>query len=283
MPETIVLDDKHTAGVVRVVRSSLETIRNLLGDGADNEETMAQIIQLEQLEQLLMDQAARLDAINKVLEEFNYSVAHELFAPLRRISGFTQEIKSRFSDDLDPTGMSTLDGILESAQQMNELIDALMQLSRMSHLEIQPETVDLSGIANEIVQELSLKEPQRQVAFSTSSPLEATADATLLAVALRKLLENAWKYTRHSDPAQIAMGETFADGKRVFYVRDNGIGFDMADYGRLFHPFQRLHDVNLYPGNGIGLTAVKRIIDRHHGLIWAEGASGKGATFYFTL
>lgn len=104
MPEPIVLDDKNTAGVVKVVRSSLETIRNLLGDGADNEETMAQIIQLEQLEQLLMDQAARLDAINKVLEEFNYSVAHELFAPLRRISGFTQEIKSRFSDDLDPTG-----------------------------------------------------------------------------------------------------------------------------------------------------------------------------------
>lgn len=166
---------------------------------------------------------------------------------------------------------------------MNELIDALMQLSRMSHVELQPETVDLSSIANEIIQELSLKEPQRQVAFSTSSPLEVTADGTLLTVALRKLLENAWKYTRCAEAAQIELGEMLSDGKRVFYVRDNGIGFDMSDYGRLFHPFQRLHDINQYPGNGIGLTSVKRIIDRHRGQVWAEGASGKGATFYFTL
>jgi light-regulated signal transduction histidine kinase (bacteriophytochrome) len=235
------------------------------------------------LDQLLMDQAARLDAMNKVLEEFNYSVAHELFAPLRRISGFTQEIKLRFGDDLDAAGVNSLDNILESTQQMNELIDALMQLSKISHLELQPATVDLSIIANEIIQELSLKEPQRQVAFTTSSPMELTADGSLLAIALRKLLENSWKFTVKSESARIELGELHSDGKKVFYVRDNGIGFDMAEYGRLFHPFQRLHDHSLFPGNGIGLTAVKRVIDRHEGRVWAEGAPGKGATFYFTL
>ena len=282
MAETM-LADENTAGVVKVVRSSLDTIRNLLGDGADNEETRAHITQLEQLEQLLMDQAARLDAINRVLEEFNYSVAHELFAPLRRITGFTQEIKLRFGGNLDAAAVGTLDSILESTQQMNELIDALMQLSRLSHLELQPGTVDLSIIANQIIQELILREPQRKVAFTTSSPLEVTADGSLLEVALRKLLENAWKSTVHAEAARIELGVMQIDDERVFYVRDNGIGFDMCESGRLFHPFQRLHEYHLFPGNGIGLTAAKRVIDRHQGRIWAEGAPDKGATFYFTL
>jgi len=248
--------------LMKIVRSSLETIRNMLGDGAETEESRAQIQQLEQLEQLLMDQASRLDAINQVLEEFNYSVAHELFAPLRRISGFTQEIRRRCIADLESEGIGSLDSILESAQRMNELIDALMQLSRLSHIELQPAAVELSTMASGIARELELGAPQRPVAFSIKPELRVTGDATLLNIALRKLFDNAWKYTAKAETAVIEFGSVEIDAKEVFYI---------------------LHDAALFPGHGIGLTAVKRIIERHGGRIWAEGIPEKGAAIYFTL
>jgi light-regulated signal transduction histidine kinase (bacteriophytochrome) len=283
MPGTFTLNATCAVDLMKVVRSSLETIRNMLIGGTQTDETRAQIQQLEQLEQLLMDQAARLDAINKVLEEFNYSVAHELFAPLRRISGFTQEIKHRCAAEMDPDGVHTLESILECSQQMNELIDALMQLSRLSHIELQPVSVDLSQIANDIADELTVKAPKRPVVFSIKPQLRVTGDAALLEIAMRKLMENAWKYTAHTEAAVIEFGALELDSKRVFYIRDNGVGFDLSETERLFHPFQRLHDTALFSGNGIGLTAAKRIIDRHGGRMWAEGAREQGATFYFTL
>lgn len=283
MPETSTISDNVSVGLMKIVRSTLESIRAMLEDGTQTEETRAQIQQLEQLEQLLMDQAARLDAINAVLEEFNYSVAHELFAPLRRISGFTREVKQRCADELDVDGLNNLDSILESTQQMNELIDALMQLSRVSHLELQQVSVDLSEIASAIADELSLTAPQRSVVFCIKPHLRVTGDASMLKIALRKLFDNAWKFTSQREAAQIEFGATEVDSGQAFYVRDNGAGFDMAESGRLFHPFQHLHDAALFPGNGIGLTAVKRIIGRHGGRVWAEGAPKHGATFYFTL
>jgi len=283
MSETLMLTNDNTADLMKTVRSSLESIRNMLGDETENEETRCHMQQLEQLEQLLMDQAARLDAINKVLEEFNYSVAHELFAPLRRISGFTQEIKRHCVEEIDIEGVKKLDSILECTQQMNELIDGLMQLSKLSHVELQPETVDLSRIATDIADELTLCAPSRRVAFAIKPQLCVTGDASLLKIAMRKLIDNAWKFTANTESPLIEFGDVDLASQQVFYVRDNGIGFDMANYRRLFHPFQRLHDAPLYPGNGIGLTAVKRIIDRHGGRIWAEGTREKGATFYFTL
>lgn len=276
-------NSSNTAEVMKIVHSSLETIRDLLGDGPQTDETKAQLQQLEQLENLLMDQASRLEAINVVLEEFNYSVAHELFAPLRRISGFTQEIKRRWAQELDSDGLGTLDGIVEATQQMNDLIDALMQLSRLSHMELQPEMVDLSQIATDITVELSLIAPQRTVLYSITPQLCATGDANLLKIALRKLLENAWKFTAHTEAPVIEFGVQECDSGRFFYVKDNGAGFDMTESRRLFHPFQRLHDAALYPGNGLGLTAAQRIIERHGGRIWAEGAPGRGASFYFAL
>lgn len=283
MSETLMLTNNKSVDLMKTVRSSLESIRNMLGDETENEETRGHIQQLEQLEQLLMDQAARLDSINKVLEEFNYSVAHELFAPLRRISGFTQEIKRHCVEEIDIEGVKKLDSILECTQQMNELIDALMQLSKLTHVELQPESVDLSQIATSIAEELTLCAPSRRVVFAIKPKLCVTGDASLLKVALRKLIDNAWKYTVNTESPLIEFGAVDLVSEQVFFVRDNGIGFEMADYSRLFHPFQRLHDAPLYPGNGIGLTAVKRIIDRHGGRIWAEGTREKGATFYFTL
>jgi light-regulated signal transduction histidine kinase (bacteriophytochrome) len=283
MPGTFIMNATHTVDLMKMVRSSLETIRNMLQCGAPSEETNSQIQQLEQLEQLLMDQAARLDSINKVLEEFNYSVAHELFAPLRRISGFAREIRQRFADEINLEGIFCLDSILESSQQMNELIDALMQLSRYSHVELQLGKVDLSEIAVGIADELSLSAPKRTVVFTIMPQLQVTGDACLLKTAMHKLFDNAWKYTAHTENALIEFGALDTDTGRVFFLRDNGDGFDMAEYGKLFHPFQRLHDASTFEGNGIGLTAVKRIIDRHGGQIWAEGAREQGATFYFTL
>jgi len=272
MPETSMLIDDNPGELMKIVHSSLQTIRELLGQEPQTDETLAQLQQLEQLETLLMDQASRLQATNLVLEEFNYSVAHELFAPLRRISGFTQEIKQRCAGQLDPEGLNTLESILESAQQMNELIDALMQLSRLSHMELELETVDLSEIANGITVDFSLMAPQRPVVFSIKPQLRVTGDASLLKIAMRKLFDNAWKFTGQTEAPVIEFGDL-----------DCETGFDMAESRRLFHPFQRLHDAALFPGNGLGLTAVKRIIERHGGRVWAEGAPGRGATFYFTL
>ena len=284
MPGTIMANATCAVDLMKMVRSSLHTIRNLLAGGTQSEETNFQVQQLEQLEHLLLDQAARLDAINKVLEEFNYSVAHELFAPLRRISGFTEEIKHRCADQMEPDGISRLDNILQSSQQMNELIDALMQLSRLNHVELQPGPVELSLIASAIADELTVGAPLRAVVFEIKPQLRAVGDPNLLKMAMRKLLENAWKYTALTEAAVIEFAALELDESgQIFYVRDNGAGFDMAEYCRLFHPFQRLHDPALYPGNGIGLTAVKRIIDRHGGRIWAEGAPEQGATFYFTI
>lgn len=283
MPESFLLNASCTANLIATVRASLETVRNILGSGTQTEETNSQIMQLEQLEQLLLDQEIRLDSVNKVLEEFNYSVAHELCAPLRRISGFTREIKQRCSDGLDLDGINCLDRILESSQQMNELIDALMQISQLSHVEVHRDSVKLSEIVSEVADELIGSVPERVAVFAIQPQLRASGDAGLLKIAMRKLLSNAWKYTNHKEPALIEFGAFELGTEQAFYVRDNGVGFDMSEYRRLFHPFQRLHDASVFTGHGIGLTAVKRIIDRHGGRVWAEGTRGQGATFYFTL
>jgi len=283
MTDSFPPNTSRTINLIASVRASLDTVKTVLGDGAQSEESAGQIKQLEQLEHLLLDQETRLESVNKVLEEFNYSVAHELCAPLRRISGFTREIKQRWGGELDAEGMETLDLILASSQQMNDLIDALMQISRLSHVELHRVPLDLSEIAGELADELTGSQPERVAVFSIKPRLYAKADAALLKIALRKLLSNAWKFTSGKVPALIEFGAfELAEGP-AFYVRDNGVGFDMSEYGRLFHPFQRLHDPDTFYGYGIGLTAVKRIIERHGGRVWAEGSRDQGATFYFTL
>jgi len=283
MTETFLATASCTANLIAMVRSSLETVRKMLVGGRQSEETNAQVRQLELLEQLLLDQDARLDSINRVLEEFNYSVAHELCAPLRRISGFTREIMLRCAGELDLDGLTCLNHILESSQQMNDLIEALMQISRLSHVDLQQGPVNLSDVACEIADELRQSRPERAAVFAIQPQMLTTGDASLLKIALRKLLSNAWKYTTREAPAIIEFGTVELDDGPAYFIRDNGVGFDMSECGRLFHPFQRLHDAKAFAGNGIGLTTVKRIIDRHGGRVWAEGERDKGATFFFTL
>jgi light-regulated signal transduction histidine kinase (bacteriophytochrome) len=282
MTETSLTNTRETVDLMKMVRVSLETIRKMVACGAGND-SGPQIEQLENLEQLLLDQEARLNAFDKVLEEFNYSIAHELCAPLRRITGFTREIKHRFADAIDPEGNQVLDNILVSSQQMDDLIESLMQVSRLSHIDLQMESLDLSAMAGEIAEEIKKTAEGRKGEFEIGGGLTARGDRFLVRTALRHLLDNAWKFTVRKEAALIQFGVFEVDGKPVFYVRDNGVGFDVAEGTRLFHPFQRLHESGGCHGRGIGLTIVKKIIERHGGQIWAEGATDQGATFYFTL
>jgi len=271
-----------TASLIATVRASLNNLRAILGARAPKEEASAQVRQLELLEQLLLDQDARLCAIDRVLEEFNYSVAHELCAPLRRISGFTRELKQRWAPALEADGLARLDRILESSQQMNELIDALLQISRLAHVELQIVPVDLSRLAQEASEEFTQYGSNRSVQFRVQAQVSDLGDPALLKIALRKLIGNAWKFTAGRQPSVIEFGRS-DEYPHAFYVRDNGVGFPSNEAARLFHPFQKLHDAIQYPGNGIGLTTVRKIIERHGGRVWAEGAPEAGATFFFTL
>lgn len=268
-----------TANLIAAVRSSLEVVREQLSGGEQNEEAKWSTGQLELLEQLLTDQDARLRSFDMVLEEFNYSVAHELCAPLHRICGFTREIRLRYAPQLDEEGVSSLDQILESCQRMSEMIDTLMQISRISRLELQKRTVDLSEVADEMGRELSLEMPERDVIFAIQPRLCAACDPALLRVAVRRLFENACRFTERQQPAIIELGVVDVEEGKTFFVRDNGIGFDPDQAKRLFQPFMRLHA----DSGGMGLTLVKKIIERHGGQVWAEGERDKGATFFFTL
>jgi PAS domain S-box-containing protein len=226
---------------------------------------------------------AHLEASNKELEAFCYSVSHDLRAPLRGIDGFSQALLEDHANQLDTQGKEYLQRVRASAQRMATLIDDLLNLSRITRNEMHRETVDLSSMADSIALDLHNREPQRKVSFVISSGLQAEADPRLLRIALENLLANSWKFTSLRDDAQIEMGWTQNNGKSAYFVRDNGVGFDTAHASKLFGPFQRLHAMNEFPGTGIGLATVQRIIQRHGGRIWAEAALDRGATFYFTL
>lgn len=262
------------------VHRSLETIRNLLIEKPDNDEidTLTDYI-----ERLLTEQTERLESINRDLEAFNYSVAHDLCGPLRRICGFTKALQEQYADRLDPEGVNYLDRIFKSSQHMNELVEALLQLSQLSYKNLKREVVDLSEIVSLAAQELRQGAPDRVAEFLIQPRIRTFGDASLLEIALKNLLRNAWKFTRTRAATFIEFGAREVTGGKACFVRDNGIGFDMMNCERMFHAFQRLHSGADFPGNGVGLTTVQRIIQRHGGRIWAEGEVDKGATFYFTL
>jgi light-regulated signal transduction histidine kinase (bacteriophytochrome) len=262
------------------VHASLETIRNVLLKRSNKEEIS---LLTQQVERLLTEQTDRLESISRDLEAFNYSVANDLCAPLRRICSCTRTFQDRYAGRLDLEGMDYLERISKSSQHMNELIEALLQLSQLSYLNLKREVVDLSEIVRETAGELRQSMPQRRAEFAIQPRIRTFGDANLLEIAIKNLLRNAWKFTRMREATFIEFGaREVAKGKACF-VRDNGIGFDMSNAERMFHPFQRLHNNSDFPGNGIGLTTVQRIINRHGGRIWAEGEVDKGATFYFTL
>jgi signal transduction histidine kinase len=228
--------------------------------------------------------AADLEAANKELEAFNYAVSHDLRMPLTSIDGFSQALLEHYADTLDAQGQDYLQRIHRATQRMADLIDALLALSQVTRAELLREAVDVSALARAIAADLQRREPTRQVEFIIADGLVASGDARLLGVVLENLFSNAWKFTARQPWARIEFGVLPPHGGApVFFVRDNGVGFDMADADKLFRAFQRLHGRMEYPGTGIGLATVQRITHRHGGRIWAEGAVGQGATFYFTL
>jgi PAS domain S-box-containing protein len=229
-------------------------------------------------------QAAQLEAANKELEAFSYSVSHDLRAPLRSIDGFSLALVEDYAGKLDEHARNYLERIRAATQRMAQLIDDLLNLSRISRSDMSRQAVDLSAIANSILAEFRQHEPARLVECIVPDAVVVNGDPRLLQVVLENLLGNAWKFTGKMAHAIIELGVEQHDGDdTTYFVRDDGAGFDMAFAGKLFGPFQRLHTTREFPGTGIGLTTVQRIIHRHGGRVWAEGAEGKGATFSFTL
>ncbi len=226
---------------------------------------------------------SKLTAVNKELEAFSYSVSHDLRAPLRRIDGFCKALMEDYEDKLDTRGKDYLQRVREASRLMGQLIEAMLNLSRITLRKVHYKAFDLSGLAKMVAKELQEMEPERQVEFVIAEGLIVHGDPHLLRAALQNLLDNAWKFSKKCARTRIEFGFTQHNGKPTYFVRDNGAGFDMASANKLFGPFQRLHSTTDFEGTGIGLATVQRIIHRHGGHIWAEGAVDKGATFYFTL
>jgi signal transduction histidine kinase len=236
------------------------------------------------LEQRVIERTTELQAANQELEAFSYSVSHDLRAPLRAIDGFSQALLEDYADRLDDQGKNYLNRVRAATQRMGLLIDDMLVLSQITRVEMRRETVDLSALAADVIAEFQRSEPERKVDWHIESGLVAEGDARLLRVVLVNLLGNAWKYTGKTATAKIEFGAMRnADGTTGFFVRDNGVGFDMAYASKLFGVFQRLHTLAEFPGTGVGLATVQRIIHRHGGQVRGEGVPGQGATFYFTL
>jgi light-regulated signal transduction histidine kinase (bacteriophytochrome) len=270
-------------------------IANHLGVALHQAELMAElraeVAERQQAQQRAQDlnkglQQAILEvkAVNRELESFSYSVSHDLRAPLRGIDGFSQALLEDCKDQLDATGQDYLRRIRSATQRMGQLIDDLLTLSRVTRSDMHQEDVDLSRIASRLCTDFQQADPNRIVEFAIAPNLIGTGDARLLQVVLDNLLNNAWKFTANQPRAKIEFGAIVEENSvPLYFVRDNGVGFDMAFLEKLFRPFQRLHAMHEFPGNGIGLATVQRIIHRHGGQVWAEGTLGQGATFYFTL
>ncbi|OPZ87476.1 MAG: Phytochrome-like protein cph1 [bacterium ADurb.Bin429] len=239
--------------------------------------------EITRLNTALRRNVEQLSVTNKELEAFSYSVSHDLRAPLRGIDGFSKILLAEYSGQLDETARDYLRRVRVAAQRMGRLIDDMLNLSRIGRREMQPAPVDVSALAAEVLAELRQAEPERAVTVIIAPEMTAVGDANLLRIVLENLLGNAWKFTGGRADARIEMGTLEEAGQTVYYIRDNGAGFDMAFADKLFTPFQRLHSEEEFSGTGIGLAIVQRIIARHGGRVWAEGAEGKGATFYFTV
>jgi PAS domain S-box-containing protein len=225
----------------------------------------------------------KAEAANRELEAFSYSVAHDLRAPLRGVDGFAQALLEDYADKLDASGTRYLERIRAAAQRMATLIDDLLDLSRVTRAELRPEPIDLSRIARTALANLQRIEPDRKIEVVIADDMRANGDPRALAIVFDNLLGNAWKFTSKSEAPRIEVGVGDDGGTSVFFVRDNGAGFDNAYRDKLFGVFQRLHAATDFPGTGIGLATVLRIVERHGGRVWAEGEVGRGATFHFTL
>lgn len=266
---TNLLDDPHIKGIVYNSRDVTERVRA--------EEA------LKESEERLARSNVELARSNRELEQFAYVVSHGLRSPLRSIAGFSEILLEDYAGRLDEEGRGLLRSLESSGRHMEQLVEDILDLSRVTYRPLRKETVDLSTIARSIVVERKKNRPEREVEFVVEDGLLAEGDPGLLRIVLENLLGNAWKYTHKHLRARIEFGSIEVGGNRTYYVRDDGAGFDMAYVEGLFEPFKRLHSPNEFEGTGIGLTAVERIVSRHGGTVWAEGEVGSGATFYFTL
>jgi two-component system, sensor histidine kinase and response regulator len=239
--------------------------------------------EIKALNRHLERRIAELNDLNHELETFSYTVSHDLRGPLSRIAGFSKALLESYRGQLDDQGRLYLDRIDHSARRMNDLVEDLLNFSRLTRLEMNEQYVDLSAIMRSLAAELGARDPERTVEFVIADAVAAWGDPTLLRAALLNLLENSWKFTRKHVSARIEFGVAETPKGRAYFLRDDGAGFDMAQAGRLFNPFQRLHKDSEFEGTGIGLATVERIVRRHGGHIWAEGEIERGAAFYFTL
>jgi PAS domain S-box-containing protein len=235
------------------------------------------------LNEELKHKVVQLESANQELEAFSYSVSHDLRSPLRSIDGFSLALLEDYAGKLDAEGRDHLDRVRGATRRMAQLIDDLLKLSRVTRMEMKRERVNLSVVATQIAGALRNSRPDRTAEFMVADDLIAFGDERLLTVALENLFANAWKFAEKKPQTVIEFGATLLDGKAVYFVRDNGAGFDMAYADKLFSPFQRLHQEAEFSGTGIGLATVKRIVNRHGGRVWIEGEVEKGATVYFTL
>lgn len=237
----------------------------------------------EELEWKVQERTRALIDANQEIEAFSYSVSHDLRSPLRSMDGFSNALLKMYDDKLDDRGRDYLNRIRESAQKMGELIDGMLVLSKLGRKEIKREDINISQLSEKILTNFKVEAPHRQVQTVIKPNLMVNADLTLTKVVFENLLENAWKYTSKKEKSQIELGSFLKAGKEVFFIRDNGAGFDMEYSDKLFGAFQRLHTSEEFSGTGIGLATVKRILSRHGGEIWFEGEANEGATFYFTF
>jgi len=279
--------DRRIEYIIHRVEDVTEFVKQTSRSVGDEHVLRARMEQMEaevfQSSQQVKVANEQLQVANRELEAFCYSVSHDLRAPLRGLDGFSQALLEDYGDKLGGDGKNLLQRIRTGSQRMGQLIDDLLNLSRVSRSELHREPIDLSGIASDVATELRGLDPHRHVALRIGEGLKAKGDPQLLRVVLENLLGNAWKYTAKKSKATIEFGVNQDNGNSSFFVRDNGVGFDMQYADKLFTPFQRLHAMNEFPGTGVGLATVQRIISRHGGRVWVEAAVNQGATFHFTL
>jgi signal transduction histidine kinase len=250
---------------------------------ASNEQLRQEIADRTRIEAALNQKNLELASLNEELKAFSYSVSHDLRTPLRSLDGFSLALLEDYSDKLDADGQDALQRIRMASQRMGRLIDDMLRLSQVTRSEIRLEPIDLSALCNGIVATLGEAHPQRSVQWQIDPGMQLHADKGLIGIVMQNLIENAWKFTGRTDQPAIHIGAREIDGNAVFFVADNGAGFDMLHAEKLFGTFERLHAVSDFTGTGIGLALVKRIIRRHDGEIWAEARVGHGATFYFCM
>jgi PAS domain S-box-containing protein len=273
----------HKDGKEIHVSVTISPVRDSAGHLVGASKIVRDITERRRSEEALARATSTAEAANRELEAFSYSVAHDLRAPLRGMNGFAQVLLDTYGDKLDADGQDWLNEIVLNARKMGALIDALLSLARLTRSELSHESVDLSALVRAIAAQLSAAEPGRTVELVVEDHLVADLDPVLARALIENLVGNAWKFTGKAAHPRVEFGRVEARGEQAFFLRDNGVGFDMAFSNKLFGPFQRLHTTVEFPGTGIGLATVQRIVHRHGGRVWAIGAVDAGATVYFTF